>query len=298
MDLFLTLISAFLAFIAALAPAMGLFYYINKKDSARPEPIEQLVVAFVLGFPSAALAICGALLLMSLGFYSENVTSVLDAIRLSLFGAALPEELAKFFFFWIFVRKNRFFDERMDGIVYAACVSLGFAALENVLYLFSNFDSWVSVGITRAIFSVPGHFFFGVFMGYYYSLVKFSNNSSLFNKCMILVVPILAHTIFDAILFSMSVVPVVSILLMFAFIFFCNLLRRYAVSRIKTHLEDDNVEFGTVAQSEADGGDVSVNVGDNRGAVSIEPQDGDVAVDTDIDNYVVNKYFGGRGKGE
>ncbi len=279
--------------IAALAPVMWLLYYVNKKDSARPEPIEQLVIAFVLGIPSAFLAVCGAYLLMFLGFCSEEVNSVLDAICKSLFAAALPEECAKFFFFWIFVRRNRFFDERMDGIVYACCVSLGFAALENIMYLFQNYESWVSVGITRAIFSVPGHFFFGVLMGYYYSLVRFSKNASLFNRCMVLVAPIVAHTIFDAILFAMPVVPIVSHLLMIAFFYFCNLLRRYAVSRIEEHLEDDNVEFGAVAQDAADGALLCDEVGAATGCATNYDT---AASDDSLDDYIVEKYFGGREK--
>ncbi|MBR3854903.1 MAG: PrsW family intramembrane metalloprotease [Bacteroidaceae bacterium] len=281
-----------LIIIAALAPVVWLLYYVNKKDSVRPEPVEQLVIAFVLGIPSAVLAICGAYLLMFMGFCNEEVHSVLDAVRLSLFGAALPEECAKFFFFWIFVRRNRFFDERMDGIVYACCVSLGFAALENIMYLFQNYESWVSVGITRAIFSVPGHFFFGVLMGYYYSLVQFSKKSSLFNMCMVLVAPIVAHTVFDAILFAMPVVPIVSILLMIAFIYFCNLLRRYAVSRIEVHLEDDNAEFGAVAAEGALPG------GENGAVAGLSANGDDALAEDELDDYIVEKYLGGRERSE
>lgn len=58
------------------------------------------------------------------------------AIRLSFFGAAILEESAKLFMLWLLLRKNKYFGERVDGIVYAVCVSLGFAALENVMYLF------------------------------------------------------------------------------------------------------------------------------------------------------------------
>lgn len=225
---------------AALVPVFFLFRYVNKKDSARPEPRIQVVLAFVLGVMSAFLAFMLSWFLGEFEFYSDSVVSMFDAFRVSLFGAALPEEVAKFFFFWLLVRKNKYFDERMDGIVYASCVSLGFAAIENVLYLMNNYDSWVSVGIARALFSVPGHLYFGVFMGYYYSLVHFSNNPSRFNVAMVLVAPIFAHTVFDTILFSMNENVVLSIVLVISFFILCVLMRKRALDKMKTLLEDDD----------------------------------------------------------
>jgi RsiW-degrading membrane proteinase PrsW (M82 family) len=94
----------------------------------------------------------------------------------------------------------------MDGIVYAAAVSLGFAAFENIGYLMSSED-WVSTGIMRALFSVPGHMFFGILMGYYYSLVRFDPTASGMTKFWVLGAPIIAHGIYDSILFSMDTLP-------------------------------------------------------------------------------------------
>jgi RsiW-degrading membrane proteinase PrsW (M82 family) len=129
----------------------------------------------------------------------------------------------------------------MDGIVYAAAVSLGFAGLENVMYLFSS-DDWVSTGIARALFSVPGHCFFGILMGYYYSLVRFDPITPSINKFWVLGAPILAHGIFDSILFTTDVVPeLLALVLMIAFIFFCNSLRKQASRRIRAHLVKDGV---------------------------------------------------------
>ena len=73
----------------------------------------------------------------------------------------------------VVVRKNKYFDERIDGIVYAVAISMGFAAFENVLYLVDNYEEWLSVGLSRAVLSVPGHYAFAVLMGYYYSKVYF-----------------------------------------------------------------------------------------------------------------------------
>jgi RsiW-degrading membrane proteinase PrsW (M82 family) len=174
-----------------------------------------------------------------IGLYNNEVTNIFDSIRLSFFGAAIPEEVAKFFILWMVLRKNPYFDEKMDGIVYAVCVSLGFAAVENIMYLFSNIDTFLAVGVSRAIFSVPGHFCFGILMGYYYSLAKFYPHSPKRNKALILVAPILVHGIYDSILFSINVTTTISGILAIVFIVFCVKMWKYASKRIQEHLQRD-----------------------------------------------------------
>ena len=63
------------------------------------------------------------------------------------------------------------FDEHYDGIVYGAAVSLGFATVENILYLFAN---GLESALGRAILPVSSHALFGVIMGYYLGKAKFS----------------------------------------------------------------------------------------------------------------------------
>lgn len=229
--------------IVALLPVVFLFNYINKKDSGRPEPVGMLVKAFFYGVLSIAVALALSHLLSALGFYVDEPETVYDAVRLSFFGAAVPEEIAKFIMLWLLLRKSLHFDERLDGIVYATCVSLGFAAVENILYLVNNGDDWLSVGITRALFAVPGHFFDGVLMGYYFSKVEFIPSHTTKDRIMVLMAPILAHGIYDSILFSISVLPMASLFLLPAFFYFCNKLRIVAGKKILRHLAADNVNF-------------------------------------------------------
>lgn len=157
-----------------------------RKDKYKSEPVEEILKAFGWGVVSVFVALFFATPLVSFFGISSDPTTLLGAVAVSFIGAAIPEEPAKFLMFWVFIRKSRCFDEKMDGIVYASCVSLGFAALENVMYLVTNYDSWVSVGITRALLSVPGHFFFGVLMGYYYSLYRFFPEENQSYKCLVL----------------------------------------------------------------------------------------------------------------
>lgn len=177
-----------------------------------------------------------------IGLYPIEATSILGSICTAFFGAAIPEEIAKFIMLWLLLRKNPYFDEKMDGIVYAVCVSLGFAALENIMYLYTNADSYLSVGIARAIFSVPGHFCFGILMGYYYSLAKFYPKTPKKNKVFILAAPIIVHGLYDSILFIINVTPSISGILMIVFLVFCHKMWKYGSCRIKEHILRDSTE--------------------------------------------------------
>ena len=230
----------FIILLTALLPIAILVYYINHKDRKSPEPTGQLGKAFLFGILSVPVSFCMSIPLGIIGLYPVEATSILGSIRTAFFGAAIPEEIAKFFMLWLLLRKNRYFDEKMDGIVYAVCVSLGFAALENIMYLFSNAESYLSVGIARAIFAVPGHFCFGILMGYYYSLAKFYPKTPKKNKALILVAPILVHGVYDSILFIINVTPAISGILMIVFLVFCHKMWKYGSKSIKEHIERDS----------------------------------------------------------
>ncbi len=88
----------------------------------------------------------------------------------SFFLAAIPEEISKWLVLYWIVWKSREFDEHYDGIIYAVFVSLGFALVENIMYVVNR---GMGVALIRAVLSVPGHGSFGVLMGYYFSLAKF-----------------------------------------------------------------------------------------------------------------------------
>ena len=211
-----------LILLTALLPVAILVFYIYRKDKNLPEPTGQLVKAFFYGVISAPSSFFISIPLGMMGLYLVEDTTVLGSVSSAFFGAAIPEECAKLFVLWLVLRKNPFFDEKMDGIVYAVCVSLGFAAFENILYLFSDTESFLSIGIVRAIFAVPGHFCFGILMGYYYSIAKFYPKSSIKNKILVLLAPIIAHGLYDSILFVMNVTPIISGLLLIVFLVFCH----------------------------------------------------------------------------
>lgn len=225
----------------ALLPVAVLLFYILRKDSRAPEPSWQLIKAFLYGVLAIPLSLCMSVPMGMAGLYSEEPLTVLGCIGAAFRGAAVPEETAKLFLLWILLRKNRYFDEKMDGIVYAVCVSLGFAAAENVLYLFSNYDNYLTVGISRALFAIPGHFGFGVLMGYYYSMARFYPKFPVRNRTMVIAAPVLAHGIYDSILFMLDdiLTPAISGILFVVFLVFCHWMWKYGSRKIEEHLSRD-----------------------------------------------------------
>lgn len=227
-----------LVILAAIAPVAVALFYINRKDSAQPEPKKWLAKAFFYGVISAGLSFVFSLptsWLFGAEIDSDVNPSLFSAIADAFLLASIPEELAKLIMLWLLLRKNPFFDERFDGIVYAVCIGMGFAGIENVMYLAEGMEdgSWIGTGIVRALFSIPGHFLFAVLMGYYYSLYHFHVKRNLKTMCLILIAPVIAHGIFDAILMSMGVNEWFAAVGMIGFLFFFHHLKKKGNERIE-----------------------------------------------------------------
>ena len=186
--------------IAALIPSLILIGYICFKDKNAPEPTSQLLKAFIFGMISADLSLCISIPLGAIGAFSSTPQTVFDHFCVAFFGAGIPEEIAKFVMLWLALRRNPAFDEHLDGIVYAVCIGMGFAFVENIGYLSNAGEYWVHTGIVRSIISVPGHYAFAVLMGYYYSYAHFGHSNVRLFKILTLAAPIVAHTLFDWIL--------------------------------------------------------------------------------------------------
>ena len=188
-----------LLILVAILPSVGLLYFINWKDKYRKEPIGLLWKGFGYGASAVIVAAVFEFVLGYSGLAIGQGSTIWGHLRVALFEAAIPEELIKFFFLWLLLRKNRYYDEYFDGIVYAATIGLGFAAFENIFYLLQNYETWIFVGILRAIVSIPGHFMFAITMGYFYAKVSFGEQAQRDkNLALAIIVPILLHAAFDA----------------------------------------------------------------------------------------------------
>ncbi len=114
-------------------------YYHYHKDRHLPEPVGHLVLTFFLGIVAAAIS---KGLYIGLGLVSLRFDALLLAdtnmpglLAYSLLVIGPIEEFAKLLPFVIIVLRFPEFDEPLDGIIYASFVALGYAAVENVLYL-------------------------------------------------------------------------------------------------------------------------------------------------------------------
>ena len=86
--------------------------------------------------------------------------------------AGMTEETVKFIALMLFIYWSERFTRYARGASFASFVSLGFAFVENLLYVFSNSTAGGSLATAffRAFTSIPGHFAFSIFMGYFVAL--------------------------------------------------------------------------------------------------------------------------------
>lgn len=154
--------------ILAVLPALAIAYYVYWRDQHEPEPHRYLIYCFLFGMLSTIPAIILETWGGELGFgisYDMSVTFIYAFIVVGL-----TEEFVKYFFLRYYIYPKDEFCEPMDGIVYSVMVSMGFAALENVLYVTQG---GAQLAILRALTAVPAHAAFAVFMGYFVGLAKF-----------------------------------------------------------------------------------------------------------------------------
>jgi len=181
----------------ALLPALLLLRWFRNSDQF-PEPWPVLRKVFYRGF-----LIIPPILVFTSSVENFRPESIIlnQAIFDAFIMAAIPEELFKWLVLVFFCLRLKEFDEPMDGMVYGATVSLGFAMLENILYVI---DGGLVVAIMRAITAVPAHALTGAIMGYFVgkTLAFQENKPRLLMTA--LVVPLLLHGLYDLPLMYLS----------------------------------------------------------------------------------------------
>lgn len=178
---------------AGIAPGLALLSYFYLRDQFGQEPVLIVFKTFLLG----------AILTFPIMFiqYVINAEGIIQNELLSSFlSASLTEEFFKWFVLFLYVYQHAEFDEPFDGIVYGASISLGFATVENILYLAAN---GVSFALGRALLPVSSHALFGVIMGYYLGKGKFLKGQNGWKWVFTaFFVPFILHGLYDYILLS------------------------------------------------------------------------------------------------
>lgn len=181
----------FILLSAAVAPGLALLSYFYLRNQMSTEPRKTLFQSFIYGALITFPIMFIQHVLQTEGAFANSF------IRDVLFSSGL-EEFFKWLVIFAIILKHIEFDDPYDGILYGASVSLGFATVENVLYLLSF---GINTAFLRAILPVSSHALFGVVMGYYYGKSKFAKNDKEIEYLLLsLFAPILLHLIYNSIL--------------------------------------------------------------------------------------------------
>ena len=181
----------------ASAPVFTIIIFIYLKDKYEKEPKKLLLKSFLFGAVLSIITTTFISIAANRIFPMTDYYSIAQQFIKAFFVVALVEEFSKYIIVRYYCQRKKAFNEPFDGIVYAVMVSMGFAFTENLLYVF---DGGISTAITRAFTAVPAHATFGIIMGYFMGLAKFSNSKWKFNLAGLLFATIF-HGTYDFFLF-------------------------------------------------------------------------------------------------
>ncbi len=181
--------------LAAAPVFLGLFY-IYVRDKYEKEPWKMLFLGLLYGIYTTVV-IYGVGMMLEKMFPHREIP-----LYTSFISSAGVEEVIKYIFLVLLIWKNGNFNEPLDGIVYSVFVSLGFAWIENIIYVTHPVMGGYGTAFSRAFLSVPGHALFGVQMGYYLGLAKFYGGKK--NLCLAFIMPYLAHALYNYFLLEKS----------------------------------------------------------------------------------------------
>lgn len=186
--------------VIALTPAIAIGLAVYYTDRYDKEPAILLFKLYILGAFSVLPVIVVERALTYLNIFSGLLASAFTAFIV----AGLTEEYFKRAIVLKTAYNNKHFNEKLDGIIYAVFASLGFATVENLMYVLGSYSLNPYVGLSRGIFSVPAHALLAVTMGYYLSLAKFAYNKNIENHYLkkALLIPVILHGCFDFILMA------------------------------------------------------------------------------------------------
>lgn len=159
--------------------------------------------AVIGGMISAPLALGFSLMLKRSGIEADGILAA--AIR-AWMGAAIPEEIAKFLIVWFYIRRHPACDSAGDLFCGSVLVGIGFALLENILYVTGAGSDWFQTGMMRAMLAVPGHTIDGMVMGVFLAWWWRKAIPPAVAICLALILPIMAHGLYDFPLMALDVV--------------------------------------------------------------------------------------------
>ncbi|MBL0154922.1 MAG: PrsW family intramembrane metalloprotease [Chitinophagaceae bacterium] len=183
----------------AITPGIVISLYIFYKDSYNREPVLNLVVSFILG----ALSIIPVFFIERKAGHSFIDGSVMGVALFSFIIVALTEEAMKFIVVRTYAWNLKSFDEPLDGIVYTVMVGMGFATVENIMYVlaYADYGRGFEIGLKRMFLSVPAHATFAVVMGYFMGKARLARKHKLKFQLAGLLTAVFFHGTYDFFLY-------------------------------------------------------------------------------------------------
>ncbi|MBD3286255.1 PrsW family intramembrane metalloprotease [candidate division WOR-3 bacterium] len=198
----------------ALGPVIAIFFFFWAKDRYEREPLARLLLTAGVGAAAAIPVVIVESIwghtVMDLTFLSNR-----EMVFMAYVEVGFTEEFFKMLAFLVTAYWSKYMNEEYDGIMYAVAAALGFAAIENILYVFGG---GIGTGILRAITAVPAHAMNGLFIGYFAGKAKFAKTSGFVKFLIILVgliIAVLLHGTYDLIAFWSSARQNLGFLLLF-----------------------------------------------------------------------------------
>lgn len=184
-EMFILLLSA------AIAPGLALLSYFYLRNQMDTEPRRTLLQAFIYGaiitFP-----------ILFIQFVLKEEQTFSNVFFSNVIFTSSFEEFFKWLVIFAVILNHVEFDDPYDGVLYGVAVSLGFATVENVIYLLSF---GIEQAFIRAFLPVSSHALFGVVMGYYYGKGKFSTENIQKRYILLaLLAPVVLHITYNSIL--------------------------------------------------------------------------------------------------
>lgn len=179
----------------AIAPGLAICIYVWLQDRYNREPIKNLVLSFIGGGLSLIPAFYIEVFLGNPTFFSMPL---LDAAVLAWPIVALTEEFCKMLVLRGYAYRLKSFDEPLDGIIYSVMVAMGFATVENVMYVTQQ---GLGTAFIRMFLTVPAHASFAIVMGYYVGKTFFDPKKRSLYIGKGLALAVLLHGSFDYFLF-------------------------------------------------------------------------------------------------
>ena len=185
--------------VLALLPAIALVIWIYRQDKVEKEPVKLLWKIFFLGVLSVIPTIILELILGDVVGIFFDESSLTYIVLDNFVCVAVVEEYWKMKAAKKASGKDPAFNYKFDAIGYCVTSALGFAAIENVIYVM---DGGLDTAITRMLLSVPSHAIDGVIMGYFFGMAKEADLAGDKKRCkrclrQAVLIPAIEHGIYD-----------------------------------------------------------------------------------------------------